>query len=41
MAKDIAVAVSYANEMMSNCSLGATVKYIRMKIDGKNQPGLG
>ncbi|MFH1563557.1 MAG: PorV/PorQ family protein [Nitrospirota bacterium] len=39
--KDIAVSVSYAKEMMPNCSLGATVKYIQMKIDGKKSTGFG
>lgn len=39
--KDIALAVSYAREMMEDCSLGATVKYIQMKIDGQKSTGLG
>ncbi len=39
--KDIAVAVSYAKEMMPNCSLGATLKYIQMKIDGNKSTGFG
>lgn len=39
--KDIAILASYAKEMMPNCSLGATLKYIQMKIDGKKSTGLG
>jgi len=39
--KDIAVAVSYAKELIPNCSLGATLKYIQMKIDGKKSTGFG
>ncbi|MDI6736612.1 MAG: hypothetical protein QME42_10570 [bacterium] len=39
--KDMAVAVSYAREMMPNCSLGATVKYIQMKIAGEKSTGFG
>ncbi|MDI6735870.1 MAG: PorV/PorQ family protein [bacterium] len=39
--KDIAVAVSYGKEMAPNYSLGATLKYIQMKIDGKKSTGFG
>lgn len=39
--KDIALAVSYAREMIEDCSLGVTVKYIQMKIDGQKSTGLG
>jgi len=39
--KDIAVAVSYAKELIPNCSFGATLKYIQMKIDGKKSTGFG
>jgi len=39
--KDIAVAISYGKEMMPNCSLGATLKYIQMKIDKEKSTGLG
>lgn len=39
--KDIALAVSYAKEMVKDCSLGATVKYIQMKIDGQKSTGFG
>lgn len=39
--KDIALAVSYAREMLENCSLGATLKYIKMKIDTKTSSGFG
>jgi long-subunit fatty acid transport protein len=38
--QDIALAVSYARQLMENCSLGATLKYIQMKIDGKKSTGL-
>ncbi len=39
--KDIALAVSYAREMMEGCSLGATVKYLQMKIAGEKSTGFG
>ncbi len=39
--KDIALAISYAKEMTPNCSLGATLKYIQMKIDGNKSTGFG
>lgn len=39
--KDVAVAVSYAKDIVDNCSLGATVKYIQMKIDNKKSTGFG
>lgn len=38
--KDMALAVSYARKMMENCSLGATLKYIQMKIDDKKSTGV-
>jgi hypothetical protein len=39
-AKDMALAVSYARQLMDNCSLGATLKYIQMEIDGKKSTGV-
>ncbi|MEW6617748.1 MAG: PorV/PorQ family protein [bacterium] len=39
--KDMALAVSYAREIKGNCSLGATVKYIQMKIDTEKSTGFG
>jgi hypothetical protein len=38
--KDMAVSVSYAKELRESCSLGATLKYIQMKIDGKDSTGI-
>ncbi|MEW6095333.1 MAG: PorV/PorQ family protein [bacterium] len=37
--KDIALAVSYARQMIDNCNLGATLKYIQMKIDNEKSTG--
>lgn len=37
--KNIVASVSYAKKITKNCSLGATVKYIQMEIDGKKSNG--
>ncbi|MEW6609063.1 MAG: PorV/PorQ family protein [bacterium] len=39
-AKDIALSVAYAKKLTENCNLGASIKYIQMKIDNEKSTGI-
>ncbi|MEW6097356.1 MAG: PorV/PorQ family protein [bacterium] len=39
-AKDIALTISYAKKLTENCNLGASLKYIQMKIDNEKSTGI-
>ncbi|MEW6605832.1 MAG: PorV/PorQ family protein [bacterium] len=39
-AKDIALTFAYAKKMTANCNLGASIKYIQMKIDNEKSTGI-
>jgi len=37
--KDVALGISYGRQMMNNCNLGGTLKYIQRRIDGNKSTG--